>query len=160
MSVGKPVTVSMRLSPLSLGMAPQAAYLVAGLRLDLGDERGGFLGVDGAGEHEILPDEEAHRVAQVVEDVLFIDAAAPDAQHVHVGVAGRGDEDLVAFIGDGADEGVGGDPVGAAGEDRYAVQCEPEKARPRLVGIRRLVQLQRADTHLRFVPAEHVAFLA
>jgi len=39
--------------------APQATYLVAGLRLDFGDELGWLLGIGGAGEHEILPDEEA-----------------------------------------------------------------------------------------------------
>jgi hypothetical protein len=62
-------------------------------------------------------------------------------------------------MGDGADEGVGGDPVGAAGEDRYAIQHEPEKARPWLVGIRRLVQLQLPYTDLSLVPVEHAAIL-
>src|SRR5215210_5374140 len=45
-------------------VAPQTSHLVAGLRLDFGDEGGRLLGVDGAGEHEVLPDEEAHGVAQ------------------------------------------------------------------------------------------------
>src|SRR5829696_7477452 len=123
------------------GVAPQAPDLVAGLGLDLRDEGAGFFGVDGAGEHEVLPDEEAHGVAQVVEDVVFVDASAPDPEHVHVGVASRGKEVLIAFAFDGADEGVGGDPVRAAGEDRRAVKHEPEEARPRLVRIGRLVEL-------------------
>src|SRR5215218_8095728 len=121
------------------GVAPQAPDLVAGLGLDLRDEGAGFFGVDGAGEHEVLPDEEAHRVAQVVEDVVFVDAPAPDSQHVHVGLARRPNEVLVTFVGNGAHEGVSGDPVRAAGEDRCAVKHEPEEASPRLVRIGRLV---------------------
>src|SRR5215216_1479694 len=132
---GKPVTVSMRLSPLSLGMAPQAAYLVAGLRLDLGDEGGGFFRVDGAGEHEVLPDEEAQRVAKFVKDVMLVDASAPNAQHVHIRFLGGKKQLLVAFVFDSADERVGGDPIGAAGEDRDAVQYEPKKAGSTLVRV-------------------------
>jgi hypothetical protein len=140
-------------------VASQTTYLVAGLRLDLGDEGGWLLGVGGAGEHEVLPDEEAHGVTEVVEGIMLVDAATPDAQHVHVGLRSRTEQRLVAFVFHSTDEGVGGDPVRAAGEDRHTVQHDPEEARPRLLWIGRLIQLQRTYAGPLLMRAQHVAFL-
>ena len=62
-----------------------AGGLVGDLALDLGEELLGG-GVEVAGEHEVLPDEEAEGVAGLVEGGRLVAAAAPDADHVHVGV--------------------------------------------------------------------------
>ncbi len=43
--------------------------------------------IHAASEHEILPHEDSHFVAQLVKQVRFVNAAAPDAQHIHVAVA-------------------------------------------------------------------------
>ena len=40
--------------------------------------------VDAAGEDKILPDQDAVAVAQVVKALFFVEAAAPDPQHVLV----------------------------------------------------------------------------
>ena len=52
---------------------------------------GGFgilagVGVVGAGIGEILPDEDAEFVADVVEVFAFVQSAAPDAEHIKAGV--------------------------------------------------------------------------
>ena len=66
-------------------MAGQPAHLVGRFALDVGQE--GFVGagVLGAGKDELLPDEDALLVAQLVEVVAFVQPAAPDAQQVGVG---------------------------------------------------------------------------
>ena len=83
---------------------------LAGLRLDL-DGQPLLLGVGGAGEEEVLPDEHARLVAGVVEVVRLVDAAAPDPQQVHVRLGGVGHAAPVAVAVDLGDERVVGDPV-------------------------------------------------
>ena len=59
--------------------------------------KGQIAGHHVAAEHELLPDHQAKFVADVVEVVALVDAAAPFAHHVHVGIA-RGLQDLaIAF---------------------------------------------------------------
>ena len=69
------------------GVVAQAAHIFNRLDADVLEEVC-IGGVDAAGEHEILPDQNAVAVAQVVEHILRVVAAAPDAQHVHVGIDG------------------------------------------------------------------------
>ena len=42
-----------------------------------------------AGEHEVLPHHQAKSIADVVEPVMLVEAAAPDADDVHIGINGR-----------------------------------------------------------------------
>src|SRR6266536_4538389 len=44
-------------------------------------------GIHAPGEHEIVPDEDPHLVAELVEVIAFVDASTPDTQHVHVRTA-------------------------------------------------------------------------
>ena len=95
----------------------QPGDVLAGLGLDLVAERL-LLGVRGAGEQEVLPDHQPALVAEVVEVVRLVDAAAPDAQQVGV----RGDR-LVEPAGEArprepGEQVVVGDPVGTLDEDR------------------------------------------
>lgn len=115
------------------GVAAEAAVLLAHLRVD-GAQEGLAHGVHGAGEHEVLPHHDAQLVGELVEHVRLVHAAAPDAQHVHVGLLGG-----VQEVGDGCrvaahlGEHVGGDPVGALGEHGHAVDAEV--VRESLLGV-------------------------
>ena len=88
----------------------------------------------GAGHHEVLPDHDALLIAEVVELVLGIVAAAPDAERIEVGIDGPLDVVLNALVGNAAQEIVHGDVVGTHGEDLHAVDDEGELAAP-LVGV-------------------------
>ena len=72
--------------------------LLVGLGGDLGGERL-LLGVGGAGEQEVLADQEAEFVGEVVEVVALVAAAAPDPQVVDAGVDGLADPGGVAGAG-------------------------------------------------------------
>ena len=78
-------------------------------------------GVAHAGEHEVLPDHEAELVAQLVEIVGLVLAAAPDAQHVHVGGAGALQQVAHRGGGDARGDGIGWNPVRPHRRDVAAV---------------------------------------
>ncbi len=84
-------------------------------------------------EHKLLPDHKAKFVANVVKDVRLINAAAPLAHHVHVGIA-RGLQDLaIPFGRDPAGKTIERNNVGAFGKNRNPVDHEGEALAP-LVG--------------------------
>src|SRR5699024_2615516 len=72
------------------GMPGQAHVLLAGLGLELAAQRVP-LGVGGAGHGEVLPHHDPQFIAQVVEELGFVEPAAPDAQGVHAGLDRIGD---------------------------------------------------------------------
>ena len=82
--------------------------------------------VDGAAEHQILPDQDALAVAQLVEDLALVLAAAPDAQHVHVRAHRRADEVLVALRRLAGHQRVARYPVGSLAEDVGAIDADDE----------------------------------
>ena len=90
-------------------------------------EEGGVGGIEGAGEHRVLPDEETEFVAKVVELIGLVAAASPDPEHVHVGGLGRVEEVGHALALPARGQGVGGNPVGALGEDLASVDAEDER---------------------------------
>ena len=116
-----------------------------GLDADVLDEGRVIQRVDAAREDELLPDEDAVAVAQIVEAFLFVQAAAPDAQHVLVRFDGRADQALEVRVADARREGIGRDPVRALGEDRHAVDDELPRLAPL---IRLLAQLDGAQADL------------
>ena len=81
------------------GMFGQAGDVLAGLGLDFGLGFG-VLRIGGAGQHEVLPHHDAVLVAQVVELVGLVDAAAPGAHHIGVGFHKIADAALVVALGD------------------------------------------------------------
>ena len=85
-----------------------------------------LLGVGRAGEREVLPDQHAQLVAQVVEVVGLEDAAAPDPQQVDVGALGLVDPLSVPLAGHPRREAVVRDPVRAPDQDRLAVDPQAE----------------------------------
>ena len=112
----------------------QPGDVLARLGLDLGGERL-LLRVGGAGEQEVLPDQQAELVGRVVEVVALVQAAAPHPQQVDVGVDGLVEPRGVAVAGDAGREAVVGDPVDAADEDRHAVDDEGERGAVRSSGV-------------------------
>src|SRR5450830_1219942 len=106
---------------------------LAGLGLELAPERV-LLRVGRAGEQEVLPDEDPLLVADVIEVVGLVDAAAPHAQQVEVRAERLVDAAGDAVARDPGEQMVIGDPVGPLGEDRATVDAEGER-RADLVGL-------------------------
>ena len=79
------------------------------------------------GEHQVLPDEEAQLVAEVVERRRLVDGRAGDADQVQPGIAQSAERLAEVLVGNRR-------PHGAAGEDRHAVHLEgepvPRRGRP------------------------------
>ncbi len=78
-------------------------------------------GIDRAGEHKILPDEQSLFVAKVIEIFHFIDSPSPDADHVHVRLFGARQQIVIVRAGDATDKAMRGNPIRALGEYRSAV---------------------------------------
>ena len=109
---------------------PKTPDLFADLRFEVGQELRVGQWVDAAGEHEVLPDQDPVSVAQVVERLGLVVAAAPDTDHVVVR-GRRGAEQCVELgRGHAGRERVGRNPVGALGEYRHAVDHERERLAP------------------------------
>ena len=83
-------------------------------------------GVHGAGEHEVVPDEKAQGVAEVIEAVLFELPAAPEADHVHIRIPGRCQQLPVPLRRLSFFRDVAGDPVGPQRLHGPAVHLESE----------------------------------
>ena len=87
-----------------------------------------FLGevVHRAGKHEVLPHQKTQLVAGIVEPVVGVVAAAPDADAVHVGGPGVLQQAAGALRGDSGQQVVLGNVVRAHGEDVHAVALMAE----------------------------------
>ena len=135
------------------GVVAQAFDVVDGLQTHVLQQRP-FGRVDRAGVHEILPDQDALAVAKLIEEVVFVDAAAPDAEHVHVDVDRVPDRAFVGLAGDAGQEAVAGDVVGALAENGFAVEQEPQAAS---VGVGLLLDGDGAEPDLCAVAGQHAA---
>ena len=135
------------------GVVAQAFDVVNGLQTHVLQQRP-FGRVDRAGVHEILPDQDALAVAKLIEEVVFVDAAAPDAEHVHVDVDRVPDRAFVGLAGDAGQEAVAGDVVGALAENGFAVEQEPQAAS---VGVGLLFDGDGAEPDLCAVAGQHTA---
>ena len=85
-------------------------------------------GIVAAREHEVLPDEQPQFVAQIVEDILLVLSAAPDADHVHIRRFRAFEKVTVALRCLPVFERVTRDPVRAFREKHAAVhtKCKPQ----------------------------------
>jgi len=95
-------------------------------------------GVHPAGEHEVLPDEQAQLIAQLVEGIGLVDPAAPHAQHGGVALRGQPQPALVPPAVHPRGEGVRGYPVVSSTEQGHVVDLEGEAAA--LLPLHRLLQ--------------------
>ena len=106
------------------GVISETAHHGLGLLPGLVHEGRIVVRVEGAGVHEVLPDHDPVGVAQIVEGLVLVDAASPDAEHVEVGIRCRTDEFLVPLLVDAGEDRVGRDPVGAPGKHPGPVDLE------------------------------------
>lgn len=136
------------------GVVAKPHDVFPGLALDRGEEAG-VRGVVAAGKHEVLPDQDPHLVAGVVEGLVLVDAAAPDADHALVPLDDEPEPVAVPLAGDAGREAVGGDPVAAAAEDGDLVDLEEGGAR--LAEERPLDEAEPAQTD---APREAVELVA
>src|SRR5690348_4550780 len=83
-----------------------------------------------ASEHEILPDEYAHLIAQIIEVIALIDAAAPHPDHVHIGVADRFDQPPIPVSANTRGKTIGRYPVAAFCKYGYSVDVKLEALAP------------------------------
>ena len=140
-------------------MRAETRDILPGFRFDLGSE-GFLLGVCGARQQEVLPDQQAEFVCRLVEVVALEKSSTPHANEVHVGV-GRLLQPLThALLRDAAREGIVGYPVDALDGDGPIVDDDPERGArfvrlrvepygaetdPALVGIKQFVAVPELD---------------
>ena len=91
-----------------------------------------FLGqvVNSAGEHKVLPDQQAQFVTDIIEEVVGVIAAAPDPDAVHVGSPGILQQPAGPLGIYSGQQVVLGDVVGTHGEDIDAVDTVGEGFTP------------------------------
>ena len=80
--------------------------------------------IDAAAKHKILPDQQAKFVAGSIKHIVFVDAAAPNPQHVHVAFPSHAQAFTVTFWRDTRQKVVVGNPVRAAGKNGNVVDLE------------------------------------
>ena len=107
------------------GMRCQPYDVLPGLGLDLLPQRR-LLRVGGAGQQEVLPDEQSSLVASSIEVLALVDAAAPDAYQIHVGGHRLVQPAFEPLSRDPGQEMVVRDPVDALGEQRTAIDGDGE----------------------------------
>ena len=98
-------------------------------------------------EHHILPDHDPLAVTEFVEDLMFILAAAPDPEHVHIGQPGRFDQILVNRRRLARRERIHRNPVRTLAENIHAVDAEIHRCSE---FIRLIDHLHRPQTDLNF----------
>src|SRR5260370_24758683 len=81
-------------------------------------------GVHAAGKHKVVPDENAHLVAELVEIVALVNASAPYAQHVHVRITNRLEQLTVFRSADASREAISWDPITTLRENGNTVDDE------------------------------------
>ena len=82
------------------------------------------------GKHEVMPDHQAVLVAEIVEHIRLVQAAAPQPDHVEMGCGARAQEAAVMGFRQPLGQRVGRHPVGPLAEDPAAVHPEPERLSP------------------------------
>ena len=87
-----------------------------------------------ASEHEIMPQQDAVPVAEIIKLVVFIDPSSPHAQHVHVRLGCRADHKLAPLRRHAILEIILRNVIGSFHENRHAVQAD-EETRPKRVMV-------------------------
>src|SRR6201998_2862902 len=114
-------------------MIAEAAGLVLGFSFNVEFEAV-CAGLPVVAEHEVLPHHDAEFVAYLVKLVGLVVAAAPVANHIHVGVAGGFKDAAIICRCYAIGKAVEGDDIGTLGKNGDAVNDELKRAAP-LVGM-------------------------
>ena len=105
-------------------MVAESADLIFALFQRIVQPCGVVVGNVRTGEHKVLPDHQPRLVAQIVEYILFVNAAAPDAQHVHIPVFRQIDQFAVLILFDRPRKTTDRHPVRALDEDLFPVDLQ------------------------------------
>ena len=98
--------------------------------------------VERAGEHEILPDEQAVCIAKLVEVIRLVESPAPDADHVHVRPHGAAEQLFRHGARLARGQSVGGNPVRALAENGQTIDDDRHRD---TVGVALVFQFHRAQ---------------
>ena len=137
-------------------MLTQTADVVYQLTVDILQE-GAISRIGGAGEHEVLPDEDTARIGFVVEGIFFVRPPTPDAEHIEVRASDVVEELLAVGLRAGREKQGAGDIVRALSEERLTIDTE-EEALPVLILLTHELNRSQPDSALRHV--KHTATLA
>ena len=113
------------------GVLTQTADVVHQLTVDILQE-GTIARIGGAGEHEVLPDEDTARICFVVEGIFLIRPPTPHAKHVEVRASDVVEELLAIGLRTGREKQGAGDIVRTLSEERLTIDTE-EEALPVLI---------------------------
>ncbi|OPZ71171.1 MAG: hypothetical protein BWY83_01280 [bacterium ADurb.Bin478] len=120
-----------------------AQLLDDGLRLLFDfSEKGLILGIDAAGEHEILPDQNPLAITELIKGLRLVDAAAPHTQRVDIRFYGFAQQLFISCVADPGIDRIARRPIHAFEKNRFAVHLEIKAA---FVSFQRLLnQFDRA----------------
>ena len=104
----------------------QTPHLVRRLAGDIGQELLVDGRVFGAGKHELLPDKDAFGIADIVELVALINAAAPDTQEIAVRLQGAVHQRGMTIAVRAAQDQIHGHIVAPLAEDRLVIDLDDE----------------------------------
>src|SRR5437870_13187854 len=110
-------------------MIPQTLYVIDSFLADI-IEKFLIAGIHAASEHEILPNQNAQLVAEVVKVVTLVNAAAPNTHHVHVCVVHGLKQLAILLLRDARRKTIRRNPVATFGEDRHTVNDELKTLAP------------------------------
>ena len=110
------------------GMTGQPADLMDGLALDRVVEAFIMARVTAAREDEFLPNQDAARIAEIVEIVMLVESPTPDPEEVEVGFQGAVEQFDVTRPVDTSCNQVGGNEISALAEDAAVVDLQHKEA--------------------------------
>src|SRR6478736_1456911 len=113
-------------------MGSETSHVIFGFRTNAIQE---FLiaRIHAAGKHEVLPHEYSQFVADVVELIGLVDAATPNAQHVHVRVSSRFQQPAILLFAYSSGKAISRYPVCTFCENGDTINDERETLSPRIV---------------------------
>ena len=135
------------------GMTGQAAYGLGHLVPDIFHEFRINSRIFAAGKHEILPDQDTLPVAEIIEYILLVNAAAPNAQCIHVGLLRPAQQGQILRFVHGSRTVGGWHPIGSPCKNSPAVQHHHEPGFPRLRVT--LFHVNGADTYPALTAIQH-----
>src|SRR5947209_17781421 len=101
-------------------MIPQTLYVIDSFLADI-IEKLLIAGIHAASEHEILPNQNAQLVAEVVKVVALVNPAAPNTHHVHVCVMHGSKQLAILLLSDASRKTIRRNPITTFGEDRHTI---------------------------------------
>ena len=125
-------------------MISQSLHLIFDFFHHIADPFRSILGNIRAGKHNILPYQNTLFIAKVIEDILFVNTAAPNAKHIKVAVLCKVGQTLVFFVLNHACKAFDRYPVAAA--DKYFLSVDFQGITQKGIPFHVFYELYRAET--------------